>query len=172
VSPVHFSNYCKRLTVAQAESILDSEDAKAVRMTHKSYLEDELRKASTYVPSASKLSDQWHGMVWPANKEAVWDPETGLSDAVLRRVGEASVTMPPDFVRYILRSQNIEDLRYFVCRNCTPGCRGMSLSGCKALPVAKRSIGRQLRCFCFLYIYMNNYLLPGDGIRLAYARGF
>ena len=40
-------------------------------------------------------------MVWPASKEAVFNPETGLEKETLLNVGRASVQVPDGFVSYL-----------------------------------------------------------------------
>jgi hypothetical protein len=86
------------LTNTQADNIITSTHAQALRASHKSHLESELSSAASYAPTASMCQGQWLGMVWPASVDAVWDPDTGVDEGTLRKVGEASVGVPNDFV--------------------------------------------------------------------------
>lgn len=44
------------------------------------------------------LQEHWSGMVWPASKEAIRNPDTGLERQTLETVGKASVAVPEGFV--------------------------------------------------------------------------
>ena len=44
------------------------------------------------------LQKQWAGLVWPASEDAVRNPETGVNQETLVKVGKASVDVPEDFV--------------------------------------------------------------------------
>lgn len=79
--------------------MLSAEDVSDVRNSYKSYLESELAKAPSFVPTTSMLKEQWNGIVWPNSKESSHCPETGVEESILERVGKASVAMPEGFVR-------------------------------------------------------------------------
>ncbi|KAI9062004.1 dehydrogenase E1 and transketolase domain-containing protein 1 [Trametes sanguinea] len=81
------------------ENVLTKEAAESVRAEHKEFLSSELAAAASHRPGSalSVMQGQWKGMVWPASKEAVWDPETGVERDTLKRVGRASVTVPEGF---------------------------------------------------------------------------
>ncbi|GLB42448.1 putative 2-oxoglutarate dehydrogenase C-terminal [Lyophyllum shimeji] len=81
----------------KAEEVLTEQDITAVRTAYKSHLEAELSKFTSFVPQASMLDGQWKGMVWPASKEANFDPATGVDPDVLAKVGRASVAVPEGF---------------------------------------------------------------------------
>ena len=59
----------------------------------------ELAAASSHTPGShlSVLQGQWKGITWPTSKEAQRDPETGVQEEVLQRVGRASVAVPDGF---------------------------------------------------------------------------
>jgi probable 2-oxoglutarate dehydrogenase E1 component DHKTD1 len=48
----------------------------------------------SYVSEASMLEGQWMEMVWPASRDAEFEPETGVERERLLRVGKASVKVP------------------------------------------------------------------------------
>jgi len=84
--------------VIQIDDVLTQEDAKALRSTYKSHLEDHLIEVSSYKPSVSTFEDQWGGMVWPASVDAIWDPDTGVDRETLKTIARASVKVPDEFV--------------------------------------------------------------------------
>ncbi|KAI0312699.1 dehydrogenase E1 and transketolase domain-containing protein 1 [Amylostereum chailletii] len=80
-----------------SDEAITAETAKAVRESYKAHLESELKDSDSCVPSVTMLEEQWKGMVWPGSKNAVKNPDTGVSRAVLEKVGRASVTVPEGF---------------------------------------------------------------------------
>lgn len=73
-----------------------------MRSSYKARLASELSAADSYDPASravSMLQEQWKGLVWPADDNAVRDPETGVDREVLLRVGRASVAVSEGFVR-------------------------------------------------------------------------
>ncbi|KAG5335307.1 hypothetical protein C0989_001492 [Termitomyces sp. Mn162] len=90
---------CKRRSVPQlyeeklkTEDILNDETIHTIRGIHKAHLEAQLALVPTYKPDASALlQDRWAGMVWPGSERALSEPETGVGEEMLRRVGTASV---------------------------------------------------------------------------------
>jgi probable 2-oxoglutarate dehydrogenase E1 component DHKTD1 len=85
----------------QAEEVLDHTDIANIRSAYKSTLDDGLSKVGSHVPSASMLEDQWTGMVWPASKQAIRNPDTGIERQILIKVGKASVNVPEGFVSHL-----------------------------------------------------------------------
>ncbi|KAI0676210.1 dehydrogenase E1 and transketolase domain-containing protein 1 [Trametes maxima] len=81
------------------ENVLTKDAAEAVRARHKEFLASELSAAASHMPGStlSTLQGQWKDLVWPASKEAAWDPETGVEKDTLKRVGRASVSVPEGF---------------------------------------------------------------------------
>ncbi|OSD05011.1 dehydrogenase E1 and transketolase domain-containing protein 1 [Trametes coccinea BRFM310] len=81
------------------ENVLTKEAADSVRAEHKEFLSSELAAAASHKPGSalSIMQGQWKGTVWPASKQAVWDPETGVERDTLKTVGRASVTVPEGF---------------------------------------------------------------------------
>ncbi|KAF8066054.1 Transketolase, pyrimidine binding domain-containing protein [Lyophyllum atratum] len=103
-SPLMYEHISARRSVPQiyeeklkAEEILTENDITDVRTAYKSHLDTELSKVSSFVPQASMLEDQWKGIVWPKSKEAEFDPETGVDQETLVKVGRASVAVPDGF---------------------------------------------------------------------------
>lgn len=86
------------LYAIQSENVIASETAKSVRESYKAYLNDELVQSDSYKPEARMLQQQWAGLVWPASQEAVRNPETGVDQETLVKVGKASVDVPEGFV--------------------------------------------------------------------------
>ncbi|KAI0719660.1 dehydrogenase E1 and transketolase domain-containing protein 1 [Fomitopsis betulina] len=83
-----------------SENVLTEEAATAIRASYKSFLTSELEAAGSRAPvkpDAVMFKGSWSGMVWPANPDALHDPETGVDHETLLRVGRASVTVPDDF---------------------------------------------------------------------------
>ncbi|KAH9887940.1 dehydrogenase E1 and transketolase domain-containing protein 1 [Cubamyces lactineus] len=82
------------------ENVLTKDAAESIRANHKEFLASELAAAASHKPGStlSVLQGQWKGLVWPASREAVWDPETGVEQGTLKKVGRASVTVPEGFV--------------------------------------------------------------------------
>ncbi|KAJ3513296.1 hypothetical protein NLJ89_g3024 [Agrocybe chaxingu] len=112
-SPLMYEKIAARKSVPQlyehkliAENVLTTEAVVSVRNSYKSYLEAELAKVPSYVPSASMLEKQWSGMVWPADAEAEHDPVTGVDKQTLQKVGKASVAVPEGFVSQLLGSSS------------------------------------------------------------------
>lgn len=83
----------------KSEGIVSPQDILDSRNSYKSYLEAELARASTYVPTFSRLKEQWEGIVWSTDESASHSPATGVHKSVLEKVGQASVAVPEDFVR-------------------------------------------------------------------------
>ncbi|EIW54703.1 dehydrogenase E1 and transketolase domain-containing protein 1 [Trametes versicolor FP-101664 SS1] len=81
------------------ENVLTKDAAESVRTQHKEFLTSELAAAGSHQPGSalSIRQGQWKGIAWPASKEAVWDPETGVDGVTLKRVGRASVSVPEGF---------------------------------------------------------------------------
>ncbi|KAH9848789.1 dehydrogenase E1 and transketolase domain-containing protein 1 [Lenzites betulinus] len=81
------------------ENVLSKDMADSVRAQHKEFLASELAAAGSHKPGSTSavLQGQWKGLAWPANKDAVWDPETGVAGDTLKRVGRASVSVPEGF---------------------------------------------------------------------------
>jgi probable 2-oxoglutarate dehydrogenase E1 component DHKTD1 len=73
-----------------------------VRDAERVRLETGLAQADTYIPVAPMLQGQWTDIVWPADEIADRDPPTGVARTVLENIGQASVTVPSDFVREFL----------------------------------------------------------------------
>ncbi|KAF8069209.1 dehydrogenase E1 and transketolase domain-containing protein 1 [Lyophyllum atratum] len=103
-SPLMYEHISARRSVPQiyeeklkAEEILTETDIADVRSAYKSHLDTELSKVASFVPQASMLEDQWKGIVWPASKEAEFDPETGVDQETLVKIGRASVAVPDGF---------------------------------------------------------------------------
>ena len=84
--------------VFQSEQVLATEEATAVRTSHKSHLETQLSEVASYKPGASMLEQQWSEMVWPASSDAIRSPTTGMDTGTLGMVGRASVAVPDGFV--------------------------------------------------------------------------
>ena len=80
--------------------MLTKDAAESIRANHKEFLASELAAAASHKPGStlSVLQGQWKGLVWPGSREAVWDPETGVEQETLKKVGRASVTVPEGFV--------------------------------------------------------------------------
>ena len=71
------------------------------------------------------LQKQWAGLVWPASSDAVRNPETGVDQETLVKVGKSSVDVPEDFVSRVLMIQaNV--IENSITRKYTPDFRGMS----------------------------------------------
>ncbi|KAH0581229.1 hypothetical protein H2248_012346 [Termitomyces sp. 'cryptogamus'] len=100
-----YSQISKRRSVPQlyeeklkTEDILNDETIHTIRGIHKAHLEAQLALVPTYKPDASALlQDRWAGMVWPGSERALSEPETGVGEEMLRRVGTASVHVPEGF---------------------------------------------------------------------------
>ena len=85
--------------------MLSPETISDVRKSYKTQLESELARMPSYVPTVSRLEEQWTGMVWPTSKDAIHDPVTGVDESILQKVGKASVAVPEDFVRIFVSFQ-------------------------------------------------------------------
>ncbi|KAF5378852.1 hypothetical protein D9615_006945 [Tricholomella constricta] len=103
-SPLMYEKISARRSVPQiyeeklkTEEILNENDITEVRTAYKLHLEAELSKVGSFVPEASMLEGQWKGIVWPASKEAEFDPVTGVDQETLTKVGKASVAVPDGF---------------------------------------------------------------------------
>jgi hypothetical protein len=84
----------------QKEGVITADDITDLRVSHKTFLEQQLAAIESYKPHVPLLKSQWSGMVWPASKEAQHSPDTGVATDVLGKVGKASVTLPSrGFVR-------------------------------------------------------------------------
>ncbi|KDQ09592.1 hypothetical protein BOTBODRAFT_116863 [Botryobasidium botryosum FD-172 SS1] len=80
-----------------SEGTLTAEKAASLRTSYKKHLDEQLQAVPAFAPEANMLKAQWSDMRWPATEEAVQDPETGVDEATLKRVGKESVTVPVDF---------------------------------------------------------------------------
>ncbi|PPR00571.1 hypothetical protein CVT24_005456 [Panaeolus cyanescens] len=80
-----------------ADEVISPNEASNVRQSYKSHLESELQSVSSYTPSASMLSEQWSGIVWPASASANHEPDTGVDVGLLKEVGKGSVEIPQGF---------------------------------------------------------------------------
>jgi probable 2-oxoglutarate dehydrogenase E1 component DHKTD1 len=90
----HFSHF----THAQSEGVVSPKDISDTRNSYKSHLEGELAGASTFIPTTSRLEEQWNGIVWSTDQSANHSPETGVDKIILEKVGAASVAIPEAFV--------------------------------------------------------------------------
>jgi probable 2-oxoglutarate dehydrogenase E1 component DHKTD1 len=79
------------------------EECKALGETYNKELESHLTDSSNFVPVRSAPNRRWQGIVWPASKDAIHEPETGVSTATLKEIGKASVKYQADFVSYDYR---------------------------------------------------------------------
>jgi len=77
--------------------VISLEAAKAVRDGYKASLNTALADVVSYVPPPLKFEGAWKGMVWPASPDAR-EEDTGVTSAVLKDVGKASVHVPGGFV--------------------------------------------------------------------------
>lgn len=77
--------------------MISIEAAQAVRDSYKAALNTALTDVTSYVPPPVSFEGAWKGMVWPASP-AAREEKTGVSSAVLRDVGKASVHVPEEFV--------------------------------------------------------------------------
>jgi probable 2-oxoglutarate dehydrogenase E1 component DHKTD1 len=85
----------------KVDKVMTAEEVADVRKSHRALLEEKLAAVPSFEPAPPTPSEQWSAMVWPASDEAKKDPDTGVSEAVLRDVGKASVTISPEgFVRF------------------------------------------------------------------------
>jgi len=85
----------------QSEGIVSPKDISDSKNLYKSYLEAQLTESSTYIPTNSRLKEQWKGIVWSTDKSANHSPQTGVHKSVLEKVGKASVAIPEDFVGFL-----------------------------------------------------------------------
>ncbi|KAF8641344.1 hypothetical protein AX16_010042 [Volvariella volvacea WC 439] len=104
-SPLMYEQINARRSVPQlyeqkliAEQVLTENDVTEVRSGYKAYLESELAKTASYVPSAEILKGRWEGSVWPTSKKAEHAPKTGVDTETLKHIGTASVNVPDGFV--------------------------------------------------------------------------
>jgi probable 2-oxoglutarate dehydrogenase E1 component DHKTD1 len=88
--------------VLQSDGVISPDAAQAVRDSYKASLNTALTDVVSYVPPPPTFEGAWKGMVWPASPDARQD-DTGLSSAVLKEVGEASVHIPGGFVSAMRR---------------------------------------------------------------------
>jgi len=80
---------------------MTAEEIAEVRKGHKTLLEEKLAAISSFEPTVPTPNDQWRAMVWPASGKANKNPDTGVSEEILRDVGKASVTISSEgFVRF------------------------------------------------------------------------
>ena len=127
---------------------MTEEAAAATRTSYKSFLTSELEAAESRAPvkaDAVMFKGSWGGMVWPANSDAVRDPETGVDRETLVRVGRASVTVPDGFVRVKGGGLLPADHSCLAFRRYTPACSDTSTAVCAPWRKALGSIGRLLR---------------------------
>lgn len=81
------------------------EEIAEVRKAHRALLEEKLAAVPSFEPTFPTPNDQWSTMVWPVGEEARKNPETGVTERILRDVGKASVTISSEgFVRFLFRS--------------------------------------------------------------------
>ena len=79
---------------------MTAEEIAEVRKSHKASLEEKLAAVTSFEPTIPTPNDQWSPMVWPGSGKAN-NPETGVSEQILRDVGKASVTISSEgFVRF------------------------------------------------------------------------
>ncbi|KAG1879848.1 thiamine diphosphate-binding protein [Suillus subluteus] len=79
-----------------SDGVISVEAARTVRDSYKASLNTALTDVASYVPPPVTFEGAWKGMVWPASPAARQD-ETGVSSAVLKDVGKASVHVPEEF---------------------------------------------------------------------------
>ena len=84
-----------------------------VRKSHKALLEEKLAAVPSFEPTVPTPNDQWHAMVWPASGEAKKNPNTGVSEEILRDVGKASVTISSEGFVWFLSQPHC--LRVLMC---------------------------------------------------------
>ena len=85
----------------KADEIMTTEEITEVRKSHKALLEEKLAAVPSFEPTVPTPNDQWRTMVWPASEKAERNPDTGVFEVTLRKVGRASVTTSPKgFVRF------------------------------------------------------------------------
>ena len=77
---------------------MEQGDISQLRTSYKAHLDSELAKADTFNPQLTVLQNKWKELVVPMSNDAVHNPETGVSAAVLKDVGKASVAVPESFV--------------------------------------------------------------------------
>ena len=79
------------------------EEIAEVRKSHRALLEEKLAAVPSFEPAVPAPNDQWRAIVWPASEKAKRNPDTGVSEEILRDVGKASVTISSEgFVRFSL----------------------------------------------------------------------
>lgn len=86
--------------MSQAEHVLDPSEVEVLKANEKTFLNEQLSAAASYVAPNTTLQEQWSGCVWPTSSESVYDPETGVEQETLMRVGKASVEVPEGFVSF------------------------------------------------------------------------
>ncbi|KAG2368119.1 dehydrogenase E1 and transketolase domain-containing protein 1 [Suillus spraguei] len=79
-----------------SDGVISVETARAVRDNYKASLNAALTDVASYVPPPVTFEGAWKGMVWPASSAARQD-KTGVSSAVLKDAGKASVHVPEEF---------------------------------------------------------------------------
>lgn len=72
---------------------MTTEEIAGVRKSYRTLLEERLATVPSFEPAFPTPNDQWRTMVWPASGKATKDPDTGVSEEILRDVGKASVTI-------------------------------------------------------------------------------
>ncbi|XP_054725087.1 probable 2-oxoglutarate dehydrogenase E1 component DHKTD1 homolog, mitochondrial [Anastrepha obliqua] len=77
------------------ESVLTTEEAKAIRQAFWDHLDTELTLAESYKPKTNYFRKQWTHLTSATNKHTVWD--TGLDYQLLNYIGHQSVYHPEDF---------------------------------------------------------------------------
>lgn len=77
----------------KADKVITVEEVADVRKSHRALLEEKLAAVPSFEPAPPAPSEQWSTMVWPASDKAEKNPDTGVSEEVLRDVGKASVTI-------------------------------------------------------------------------------
>ena len=74
---------------------MTAEEIAEARNAHKTLLEEKLAAVSSFEPTFPTPNAQWSQMVWPASGKTE-NPDTGVPEQILRKVGKASVTISPE----------------------------------------------------------------------------
>ncbi|KAK3814456.1 MAG: thiamine diphosphate-binding protein [Benniella sp.] len=101
--PLMYNNIRARKSVPKlyeekllAEDVLSKAAIDEFRQEHFEMLEDHFAEIEGFKPEADHLKDKWKGMVLPI--ETVSKIDTGVDMEKMRRIGQASVATPSDFV--------------------------------------------------------------------------
>lgn len=88
----------------KTDEIMTAEEVAEVRKAHKALLEEKLAAVSSFEPAVPTPNDQWSQMVWPGSSKTQ-NPDTGVTEQILRDVGKASVTISSEgFVSFLFQS--------------------------------------------------------------------